>query len=234
MRSFLRHGHRYELYSYGPVQGVPDGVVLRDAAEVLPPSDIILYPNGSPAIFANRFRYALQLRGAGLWVDTDVYCLRPMDFTGEHVFGWENEQFINNAVLCLPRDFPALEVLLQPFDGKVEPELAAPEVKARARSQQELAGRYDPASLGWGLTGPHALTHVLKAQGLDSLARPQAVFYPTGWQDAAWIADPGRRLEDVVAPDTVAVHLWNNCIRKIKDAPGRAGSFLQRLQREGA
>ena len=34
--SFRRQGHRVEVYSYDPVEGLPEGAIARDAAEVLP------------------------------------------------------------------------------------------------------------------------------------------------------------------------------------------------------
>jgi Glycosyltransferase sugar-binding region containing DXD motif len=34
--SFLAHGHEFDLYTYGPVGGVPKGVRLRDAVEIIP------------------------------------------------------------------------------------------------------------------------------------------------------------------------------------------------------
>ena len=36
LRSFLTHGHEYHLYTYEAVAGVPRGIVLRNAAEILP------------------------------------------------------------------------------------------------------------------------------------------------------------------------------------------------------
>src|SRR5262245_13716406 len=47
LRSFLRHGHAVRLYSYGPVEGVPEGVRLADAASILPREAIIRHEAGS-------------------------------------------------------------------------------------------------------------------------------------------------------------------------------------------
>jgi hypothetical protein len=41
-------------------------------------------------------------------------------------------------------------------------------------------------------------------------------------------------LDDVISEATVAIHLWNYCISDIKDGPAPPGTFLERLQREGA
>jgi hypothetical protein len=88
-------------------------------------------------------------------------------------------------------------------------------------------------SLRWGELGPFALTARARRHSLASEALPQNVFYPVPWQDAGWIRDPGIALDDVVTEETVAVHLWNECIREFKDGPALEGSFLSRLQDEG-
>ncbi len=91
--SFLRNGHEFHLYAYGPVEGLPAGATLRDAAEILPESGVFGYQSGfgkgSFSAFSNFFRYKLLLERGGWWVDTDVVCLRPFDFQDESVLGTE-------------------------------------------------------------------------------------------------------------------------------------------------
>src|SRR5687768_2878830 len=67
LKSVLRQGHRLALYCYREPIGVPDGVELRDAAEILPEHRIIRHKTGSVALFANWFRYELQRRSLGTW-----------------------------------------------------------------------------------------------------------------------------------------------------------------------
>ena len=51
----------------------------------------------------------------------------------------------------------------------------------------------------------------------------------------ALVGAAARRVRpEVHRESSVAVHLWNECIRTFKDAPAPAGSFLHRLQQEGA
>ena len=86
----------------------------------------------------------------------------------------------------------------------------------------------------WGTTGPAALTAIARDHGLIAEAQPQHVFYPIPWTRADWIRDPGMNLDDVATDATVGVHLWNEMIKRFKSKPGRPGSFLAQLQREGA
>ena len=103
-----------------------------------------------------------------------------------------------------------------------------------ARLRELVRGKADLGRLPWGSTGPQALTALARKYSLMSEALPADVFYPVAWQRADWILDPRIDLRQVVSERTVAVHLWNECIRTFKDKPAPEGSFLHRLQREGA
>jgi len=41
------------------------------------------------------------------------------------------------------------------------------------------------------------------------------------------------KLEDMITERTVAIHLWNECIKDFKNLTALEGSFLNRLQEEG-
>ena len=84
VNSYLFHGHEFRLYTYGKVEGVPKGTVIRDANEVVPESDIQRFQN--LANFSDWFRYHLLLKEGGWWVDMDTVCLRPFSFKDDHVF----------------------------------------------------------------------------------------------------------------------------------------------------
>ena len=61
LKSYIDHGHKVYLYSYDPVENVPDGVVMKDAAEILPADKIIRHARtGSPAFHADVFRLRLM------------------------------------------------------------------------------------------------------------------------------------------------------------------------------
>ena len=232
LRSVLRQGHDLALYCYGRVEGIPAGVEVRDAGKVLSESAVFRHRSGSYAFFADWFRYELMRRGAGTWVDTDVYLIAPLDADRAYLFGAQASGVFNNAVLRLPPDSALLADLLSPFTGKTPPWLRGRDYLV-ARAREWIRGSADVARMPWGTTGPHALTALVKSHGLTGEAVPPDVLYPVPWTDAGWVRQRGLSLEDVTAPETVAVHLWNECIKAFKDLPAPAGSFLSRLQDEG-
>lgn len=83
MKSFMANGHEFHLYAYDELQDVPKGVVVKDANHIVSRETIKEFRWF--AGFSDYFRYSLLLRG-GWYVDMDVVCLRPLDFSSEYVF----------------------------------------------------------------------------------------------------------------------------------------------------
>jgi hypothetical protein len=233
LKSVLDQGHTLALYCYGEPAGVPDGVEIRDASTIIPERSIIRHKTGSFALFSNWFRYELQRREAGTWVDCDVYLLAPLDDASPCLFGEEAPGRINTGVLRLPPDSPLLPPLLALFDERSVPPWLPFRSRTAARLRLWRGGRSGLASMPWGSAGPNALSYLAHRHGMSRFALPSETFYPVPWQDALWITDPDRSLEAVVTPRTVAVHLWNERIKQVKDQPAHPGSFLARLQDEG-
>lgn len=235
IRSVLAQGHPVTLYRYGSLDGVPQGVDVADAAEILPQDQLIAHRSGSFALFSDRFRFELQRRGRGVWLDADVYLLQPIAVPDDgYLFGWSETDIVGAGVLALPRGSPIIAPVLRLFEQPYVPGWLRWPDRVRAHGRQLRSGRVDPAQLPWGVAGPLALTALARRFGVLAKAHPRHVFYPYGWREADWIFDPARRVEEFVQPGTAALHLYNFMIAKRKDAPAAPGSFMARLQREGA
>jgi hypothetical protein len=233
LRSVLRQNHKLSLYCYAPPAGVPAGVELADAAAIIPEREIIRYASGSPALFANRFRYELQRLALGTWIDCDIYLLKPLDMERPILMGVEDAKGrINNAVLRLPPDSPLLPPLLALFEERTIPPWIGRRARIAAAWRLLTTGRTGLARMPWGSAGPLALTALARRHGLAREALPRDVFY-LGLDDPEWILDPARRLDDVMTPATVAIHIWSSRLGSRKDQPAPPGSFLARLQQEG-
>ena len=234
LRSVLRQGHELTLYCYEPPDGVPEGVEIADAAAILPRARLIRHRGGSPSLFSNLFRYELQRRGLGTWIDADVYLLAPLDGTSDYLLGYEAPGVINGAVLRLPPDSPLLPPLIALFEEREVPPWLPWRARLAARWRLTSRGRTGLADMPWGSAGPNALSWLAARLGLADHALPPEMFFPVPWQDAGWISDPAASLVEKVGPRTVAIHLWNERIKHLKDRPAPPGSFLARLQAEGA
>ena len=116
MKSFVDHGHDYDLYSYSSPT-VPKGVRVLDADEILPRNEIFYYrrgrERGSVAGFSNLFRYRLLALRGGWWVDTDVICLSPNAPEREIFIEREDENLIGSAIIRFPKGHSFVNALYE-------------------------------------------------------------------------------------------------------------------------
>lgn len=105
--SFLKNGHIYHLYTYNPIENIPEGTVIKNGEEILPKKDLFLDDCGSYARFADLFRYELLYKKGGFWVDTDIVCMQPFDFETPYLFaaGLIDDQsaVVTNCVIKTPK-----------------------------------------------------------------------------------------------------------------------------------
>src|SRR5687768_15421093 len=71
LKSFADRGHRVEVFSYDPSLDLPRFVVVRDAADVLPPERVLRFlpAHGRFVVNIDLFRYALLAKFGGWWID---------------------------------------------------------------------------------------------------------------------------------------------------------------------
>lgn len=212
--SFVRHGHKVDIYSYEPEGDLPPGAEWKNAEEVVPREKLFFYKgHGTPGAFSDLFRMNLMRKERGIWADCDVYCVRPIDDLGEYIFSWERPGSINGAVLRIPSDAPLLDDLLSIFDLDNRP-LLEPHLPLGRRL--EVAARrlfgdpVTPSHMQYGATGPFALTHFVRRHGLIDEVLPRSVFYPVLYKDVPSLMAAGSSISDVILPDTHGVHIWRS------------------------
>jgi hypothetical protein len=215
LASFARHGHHVKLYCYDVPQDLPAGVEPVDAATVMPASKIIRYrAGGSLALFSNLFRYELLAVDPGLYVDCDVYCLKPID-DEDYIFGWERDDVINNAVLKLPPDSPALAGLREIGRTRVLiPEWVGPNRRTYYKMRAMVGMPVSISDMPWGTTGPLAVTWHIQQHGLDRLASPIDDFYPVHFDQTPNLFDPGLTIPDITTSRTRLIHLYHNRLQR--------------------
>lgn len=234
LRSLVRIGHKVVLHSYANLQGVPTEVQTADAAAIVPKERIFRHAGqGQYAIFSDYFRYALLKRRDCVWVDCDVYCVRPIDYPTDHLFGYQDERTIAIGVLKLPPDSPVLQDLLNLFEGRpVRPRWITPADWFRSRIKAALYHVPWVAAAPWSSTGPQALTSLLEEYGVTGRAQPREAFYPVSWQRFEMLARSGTDVAGEVRSETRTIHLWNEFVRNRKTMPEHS-SFLDLVAREG-
>ncbi len=217
LKSFVDHGHRTILYTYGEVKGVPDGVEVLEANLIFPNENYIRHKSsGSPAIHADAFRYRMIELQNVIWVDADMLCMKPWDFKDQWVFGWEKpDQLVCNAVLGLPRFSKTLSKLNDLCTSEYPiPPWAKPEEKARLEAARDAGNPVHVSELEWGVWGPAALTHFLFETGEIQHVLPQQAFFPISFKYRRDLLAPGQVIDDQLGEGCYSVHLWNRRLRR--------------------
>ena len=211
VRSFLANGHEVHLYTYGEVEGVPAGTVLRDGNEILPAARIFQYRQfPSYAGFSNYFRYRLLLLRGGWWIDMDMICLRPLsDLRDEHVFAAEQHEgvtYVSSGAIKAPAGSAAMEWAWNACQAR------------------------DPSAIRWGETGPRLLAEAVTRFGLQPAVQPVESFCPIGYAEWDRVLDPEA---PPLGDNSYAVHLWNEMWRRAgrdKDARYDPRSLYEQLR----
>ena len=210
--SFLRNGHPYHLYAYGPVEGLPEGAELKDASAILPPSSMFTYTDyATYSGFSNFFRYKLLLECGGWWADTDMICLKPFTFSAPFVFCTE---------------LSGRGPIVNPAAMKVPPGSAVMEYAWKACQS------IDPKTLKWGQSGPRLADAAVEACSMRSYMQPPHVFCPIHFSEWEKLLDP--KVKWAFSESTVAVHCWNELWRRSsqsKDRPYETGCLYEELKR---
>lgn len=237
LKSFVDRGQQITLFSYEPISNVPAGVIRRDGREVLDTDNFLKYEKkDSFALFADLFRLHMIAKNPGMiWVDTDVYCLRPMTYDSDHVMGFElaGEQRVNNAVLGLPSDGPMLHAMLDyTADHFAIPPFVKKKLQTEYRAAAKAGAPVHVSQQPWGVWGPMMVTHFAHELDLAGTAQPLDAFYPITFPDRIKFLRPAHVAEGLITPRTTALHLWASNKRELglrHHGVPPEGSYLHKL-----
>jgi hypothetical protein len=170
LRSFTELGHRFHLYTYGPVDA-PAGVELLDANEIIAFEEMFHYRNpitgrDDPGPFSDLFRFRLLGTRGGWWTDIDTVCLSSdipeVDDAWAPEFPEHSATDIGTSQLALGQGSDLAKVLY---------------MECLALSQSGFPRRES--------LGPNLLSRVIEERGLlrDNFGSA-ALFYPIRWIEA--------------------------------------------------
>jgi len=217
--SFIKNGHEFHLYVYGQLKDAPPSTCLKDANEILSSDRIFKHQNlDTYSTFSNIFRYKLLLEKGGYWADTDVVCLRPLDFQQDYIFA--EEEILKAKRICgnVIKTPPGSEIMRHCFEKSTD---------------------RDPKDLYWNQIGPELVTSAVQQFSMQQNVQPYRVFNPINWwhwQD--FLRDDAiarLRINWRFRKNPHTVHLWNEMWRRNgadKNASFPAGSLYEQLKRK--
>jgi hypothetical protein len=215
LSSFTKNGCEHHLYVYDEVEGIPEGVTIKDGNEIMPSSEIFTYQvgegRGSYSAFSNYFRYNLLLKKGGWWVDTDMICLKPFSKElkdAEYVFATEMEGGI-----------------AAPTSGLIKTLKGSPMMAEAAR----ICSTKQKNTLQWGEVGPRLVSQMIRVHHLEEWLLPPETFCPVGYENWRDVLKPQK----ISLGKSTTLHLWNEMWRRSgypKDRTYHGDSIFERLK----
>jgi hypothetical protein len=196
LASFIYYGHEVDLYVYDMSISVPDGVVKKDASEILPESRIFVVDE-SYAGFSDLFRYHMIQKTGRTWIDCDQLCMSAdWDFEEDILASIEYSLygfFIVGGVLRLPQNSEILDYVI------------------------DYAESFDKTQMHWAEIGPSLLTEAFEKFGLTDKAQPQEVLLGIPIHEFKDLWDPSK-LDYFLSfnKNTKSISLYNQLISKEK------------------
>ena len=207
IKSFLDNGHKYHLYTYDKVEGVPEGVEIKNGNDILDKSEIFRYKNGSISAFSNLFRFVLLYKKGGYWVDTDLICVKKLPFK-------ENDLIlVSEPFKDYDKSTPTSSLLKIPKNHIIG--LMGIKI-LREFKKAILDGR-----MGWG-AGPTTVKLLVNNYNLTKNILPWNTICSCCWDDYKSIFYPNEKefnknviknIKDI--PNNMyCIHLWNEMLRQ--------------------
>ncbi|MCH2172903.1 hypothetical protein MK489_19170 [Myxococcota bacterium] len=220
IKLFQNAGHEFHLWSYGPLKNLPQGTVVRNAAEILPEESIFGFDGipldsipsggiGSLSHWSDQFQCKLLHQEGGIYSQMDVAVLAPMDFDTPYILAPHKDRSLAPVIMKAPKRSEFTKACYEHLSSKIN-----------AGSMNGMHWDYS-MQLIMSVAKDFSLVHddfVLSwDEYWDLGARHDGPFY-----DAE---EPG--------PEVRIIHWSNATNRTFKDRPIRNSFYAQLLERMG-
>jgi hypothetical protein len=183
---------------------VPDGVILHDARDIYADDQMELLSGSRKraAVFSDVFRMYMLQKTDFVWVDLDIYCVNPLDFESDYLFGvvWRKKA-MNNCVLRLPRNSLALKLIVNFLESEVPlPFWLSDDHIKKLVNRYEAGEQITLYDLPWTTTGPSVTRWALTLTGEIDRGQHWHLYWPR-----RGFVDPSQDI-DYYEPDWVRFH----------------------------
>lgn len=234
INSFAKKGYSLNLWTYdAKFQEVPEGVIVRNAREILPESLVFLNKAKSYASFADLFRYALLNSIGGLYVDTDVVALcEPMEISNKPFLVTERVPPIQRTFKNLIKKSLGLikESNIQVNNNVIfNPVPIAGNIIDMA---YKISLNYPKSEIHWGELGPHLISKLIHDYPSDAfcIKEPDFANSINCWECPKKLILPGNE----ISKNAKFLHCFNEMWRRSGVNKNQAypyGSLMYKLSK---
>lgn len=210
IKSFQKVGHKFILYTYGKVKGIPQGTIVKDGNKIIKKQDLFTFKKGLLP-FSDIFRYKMLYENGGYWVDLDMIALKPLKFREPFIFSSERtiqkgpyrnrekKEIENIGILKAPKKSPFYKEL---FEACME------ETKKEVKENIQFM---------------RTMRVILEKYGYQKYVKPAKMFCPLDWwhtKDAFYPPCCREKYDvkgysvDSVLKNAYTVHMWRSIMHK--------------------
>ena len=208
IKSFLKHQHEFHLYTYEPIENIPDGTIVLDANEIMPSSEVFqLKDQYLP--FSDIWRYKLLYKKGGIWVDMDMVCVSNMIDIIDTPFIFSSERTIQRGAYKMSVEYVAnIGFLKAPIGSAFYKQLIEKCESIQVKGKNKDKIRY-----------MRVLRDMIKKWGYETYVWQPKYFCPVDWWYAKdlFYSNPSEFKEKYGVPwnqhqflDCITIHLWRN------------------------
>ena len=210
IKSFQKVGHKFILYTYEKVKGIPPGTIVKDANKIMKKKDLFRFKE-SFLPFSDLFRYKMLYEKGGYWVDLDMIALKPLKFKETFIFS--SERTIQKG----------------PYRNRTKTEienigiLKAPKKSAFYKELFEACLEESKKEVKENIQFMRTMRRMLEKYGYEKYIKPAKMFCPLDWwhtKDAFYPPcckekyDVAGYSVDSVLKNAHTVHMWRSIMHK--------------------
>lgn len=225
MNSYVKQGHKFLLWTYESLDGVPEGVIVKDANEIIPQEAVYNHGGWRQNLsFSDWFRYKLLYNRGGWWVDTDAVLMPNATVPqGDYLFWAGSSPAVNNGIMKVPAGSRFLWELCQFYENPTEANFhwvkwldSMGEERNKAARSASLEDFRNSATFSYG--GTYYLGMALHYYKLSRHVIPYDTPFPQAtypaWNEVKRIFNGELKLQDLAEKNCWNVHLYGSCIRR--------------------
>jgi hypothetical protein len=181
INSWIKNGYEFHLWLYDDIE-VPNGVVVKNANDIVSLDQYFTYTKGhtknTPVAFSNLFRAHLLYKLSGLYVDLDVLCIQPQNFTERFVFTEQGNKLLYDHHLQTGHD----------EDYSLMAQVGTCLIYAQDKGEQifedwiDWIGSLKTTSVSHGGLGPDLLTKLVIEYDFQEYVLPKWKYCPIDWE----------------------------------------------------
>ncbi len=149
-----------------------------------------------------------------IYVDTDVYCVKPIDIENPYLFGYQTfinpgRCVVNGAVLRLPAESKLLATMLEFMENEYpKPYWLPDKFKDEIEESHANGTPMHVSEMRWGIWGPGGLTAFSRETGEMKHALSVDHFYPITFADRNLLFKRPMTTLAKLTENTYTIHMW--------------------------